>query len=149
MNDIPDFAEALGQFRRFLSDNGHPDEVFWVFREDLWQLSPTRMLIKYPPPSENASLAQKVFAEGRARGLVEIMAIAATANKVAATVWFPKYADEKVQGWDGGMKLVIIQPLPGTRAVSALWWNVIQILPRFQRYQRAEWLIGTKAWAAA
>src|SRR5262245_23855078 len=149
MNDIPHFAEAVKEFARFLTDNGHPGEVFWVFREDLWRFSMTQVLVKYPPPLENVSLAQKVFADGRARGLIEINAFASDAHKVAATIWIPKYPDEEVQGWDRGMKLSINQPLPDMRVVAAFWWGFITLLPRFGRFQRTASFIGTRTWAAA
>ncbi|HKZ78862.1 MAG TPA: hypothetical protein VJ124_11210 [Pyrinomonadaceae bacterium] len=91
MNAIPDFADALAQFRRFLFENGHPADVFWVFRDDVWKRSPTHVLVRYPPDTQNLALAQKVFAEGCERGVVEVPAIATTGEKVAATVWFPRY----------------------------------------------------------
>ena len=94
MDDIPDFAEALTQFRRVLSESGHPSDLFWVFRDDVWKLSPTEVWIKYPSSQKNISLAEKVFAEGRAKGLVDIHAVAVGAGQVAATVWFPKYEHE-------------------------------------------------------
>ena len=123
MNDIPDFAEAVEQFLRFLAESGHPDEVFWVFRDDVWQLSPTDARIKYPTPAENLTLAQKVFEEGRQRGLIEITAIATARQKVAAKVWFPKYPHEEVQGWSCGMKVSISEPLPRAKVVGRLgWW---------------------------
>jgi len=149
MNDIPDFAEAVQRFRRFLSESGHSDQVFWVFRDDICQLSVTRVLVKYPPPSENEALAQKVFAEGRARGLVEITAVAATRNKLAATIWFPKHPHEEVQGWNQGMKISILQPLPRARLVRPLWWKFLRLLPRHRRYQEMASFIGTRDWARA
>jgi len=149
MNEIPDLEEGLKQFRRFLVENGLPDHVFWVFREDLWRLSPTRVLVRYPPPSANISLAQKVFAEGRERGLVEITTVAATAEDVAASVWFPKYPNEEVQGWERGMKLSITQPIARATLVAGWRWNLIRLLPGFRQYQRRVDFIGTRAWAAA
>jgi len=149
MNDIPDFSEAFRQFRRFLAENGHPDEVFWVFREDLWQLSINRVLVKYPTRPENITLAQKVFAEGRARGLVEITAVAETADRVAASVWFPKYPNEEVQGWACGMRMTIRQPLPSARVLASRYWWVLRLFPRFRHYQRFASFIGTRGWAAA
>ena len=149
MSDIPHFEEAVAQFRRFLADRGYPEEVCWVFREDLWQLSSTRVLVKYPPPSETHLLAQKVFTDGRRRGLIEVKAVAAAADKVAAIIWFPKYPDEEVQGWDRGMKLGISQPLPRAELVGAWRWGLLSLLPRFRHYQKAATFIGTRAWAAA
>mgnify|MGYP001159162626 CR=1 FL=1 len=149
MNDIPDFADALEGLRRFLNDNGHPTDVFWVFREDVWQLSPTDVRVKYPSSSENIALAQKVFAEGRERGLVEVKALATAEGKVAATVWFPKLPNEEVQGWNQGMKLVIAEPLPPAKLVGGLRWWLLRFLPRFRHFQKAAFFIGTRTWAAA
>ena len=148
MNDIPDFAEAVDLFRDFLTKTGHSGEVFWVFRDDVWRLSPTYAWVKYPPPAKNASLAKKVFSEGRERGLVEISGIATAAQKVAATIWFPKYDNEQTQGWEG-MKMTIYDPLPDAKLVGRLRWQLLRFDPGFQRYQRMEFFIGTKDWAAS
>jgi hypothetical protein len=149
MNEIPDFVEALTQFRRVLGENGHPSDLFWVFRDDVWKLSPMEVWIKYPSSRQNISLAEKVFTEGREKGLVDIQAVAVAAGQVAATVWFPKYAHEEVQGWNRGMKLSISQPLPNAKIVGALRWSLLGFLPRFREYQKADMSIGTLAWAAA
>ena len=149
MNDIPDFAEAFEQFRRFLADSGQVDDVFWVFRDDVWKLSPTEMQVRYPPSSENVPLARKVYAEGRERGLVEINALATVRREIAATVWFPKYPNEEVQGWSCGLKLTVSEPLPQAKAVGSIRWKLFGFSPRFRRYQSYEFFIGTKAWAAA
>src|SRR6267142_3599074 len=129
MNEIPDFDEALEGFRRFLRECGHPDKVFWVFREDVWQRSPEQVWVRYPAISKNESLARKVFGEGRARGLVEIKALAKIESEIAATVWFPKYPEEEVQGWDHGMKLAISDPVLEATAVSKYFWMSLSFQP--------------------
>jgi len=149
MNDIPHFAEAFEQFRQFLARSGHSDQVFWVFRDDVLQVSPGDLRVKYPPSAENAALAQKVFAEGRARGLIEITAIANAGKKVAATVWFPKYPNEEVQGWTVGMKLTISEPLPSAKVVGRLRWCFFTFLPHYRRFQDEAFFIGTRKWAVA
>src|SRR5881397_684606 len=112
MNDIPDFEDAVESFRCFLAEQGHPTNIFWVFREDIWKRSPISVVLRFPSQRKNLALAQKVFEEGRRKGLVDVHAIATVGDKVAATVWFPKFADEEIQGWDRGMKLSIAEPLP-------------------------------------
>ena len=149
MNEIPDFAEALVRFRNFLGQQGHSDDTFWIFREDVWQLSVNEIFVKFPAHAKNESLARKVFAEGRERGLVEIKAVAVVGDKVAATVWFPKFPKEEVQGWNRGMKLAISDPLPRAKTVGPLRWWFLRFLPRFRHYQRAAIFIGTRGWAAA
>ena len=98
MNDIPDFAEALTQFRLLLGDNGHPSDLFWVFRDDVWKLSPTEVWVKYPSSPQNIGLAEIVFAEGREKGLVEIHAFAVAAGHVAATVLVSEVRERRCSG---------------------------------------------------
>ena len=149
MNDIPEFEEAIASFRSFLAEQGHSTGIVWVFREDIWKRSPTSVVLRFPSQTTNLALAKKVFEDGRNKGLVDIQAVAAVDNKVAATVWFPKFADEEIQGWDRGMKLSIAEPLPGAETVSQLQWLLISLKPQLRHYQRFESWIGTKAWAAA
>ena len=147
MNSIPNFEDAVESFRHFLTENGHPSEVFWVFRDDIWK-RPNDVLVNYYSASRNFALAQKVFSEGHERGLVEVHAVATAGNSVAATVWFPKFPNEQVQGWDCGMKLSISQPLPRATIVGPFRWFFFRFVPLFRHYQETEWTIGTKSWAA-
>jgi hypothetical protein len=149
MGETSDFNRAVSDFRRFLSGEGHPDDLFWVFRDDLWFRGPKHVLIRYPTPPENPLLAEKVYDEGRGRGLAEITALATAGGRTAATVWFPKHPEEEVQGWSQGIKLVIRQPLPEAKAVGSLAWQIIRQLPGYRRYQRDESFVGSRRWAAA
>jgi len=149
MNDIPEFEDAVASFRHFLAEQGHPSTIFWVFREDIWSRSPIDVVLRFPSQIRNLALAKKVFAEGREKGLVDIHAIASVDDKVAATVWFPKFTDEEIQGWISGMKLSIADPLPSAKSVGRLRWLCFRLQPKFRHYQRCESGVGTKAWAAA
>lgn len=149
MNDIPNFESALESFRRFLVASGHAADIFWVFREDIWKRSPTDVVLRFPSQNRNLDLARKVFDDGRKKGLVDMHAIATVGNKAAATVWFPKFPDEEIQGWACNMKLSIADPLPRAEIVGRLRWLFFHLLPRFRHYQRAELWVGTKTWAAA
>ena len=149
MNDIPKFEEAIASFRSFLAEQGHPANIFWVFREDIWKRSPTSVVLRFPLQTSNLALAKKVFEEGRKKGLVDIHAIAIVGDKVAATIWFPKFKEEEIQGWDSGMKLSIASPLPNAEIVGQLRWLWFGLKPQFRNYQRVEPWVGTKAWAAA
>lgn len=148
MNDIPAFESAVAAFQRFLVDEGHPSEILWVFREDVWKRS-VDVLLRCPSQMKNQTIAKKVFEEGRKQGLVNVDAIATVGDKVAATVWFPKFAGEEVQGWSHGLKLSILAPLPRAKCVGELRWLCFRFHPTFRQYQRHETLIGTKAWANA
>jgi len=149
MNDIPGFEEAVASFCRFLADQGHPTHVFWVFREDIWKRSPTGVVLRFPSPTKNLPLAKKAFHEGRNKGLVDLHAIATVGNKVAATVWFPKFGDEEIQGWNQGMKLSIAEPLPTAEMVGQFRWLMLRFKLQFRHNQQLDSWIGTKAWATA
>ena len=99
MDELPEFEQALSSFRSFLTTQGHPDDVFWVYREDLWFRKGKPPLIVFPSRIENKTLVEKVYEEGRKRGLVEIVAVAKAGGLTAATVWFPRFLEEEVQGW--------------------------------------------------
>ena len=148
MTDIPELDVAVARFRQLLLDNGQPTTLLWVFRDDVYARTPSVVALRYPPPGENFSLAEKVFNEGRVAGLVEISAIGTTGKAVAATVWFPRTPGDEVQGWNGGMKLSIVKPLPNAKLVSGWLWGITQYLPSYRRYQREAAFIGTRAWAA-
>ena len=148
MNDIPSFEDAVASFEHFLTVQGHPSKILWVFREDIWKRSASDVALRFPSESKNLALARKVFGEGRKKGLVDVHAIATVDDMTAATVWFPKFADEEIQGWNSGMKLSIAQPLPTAKCVDGLMWLWFRLHPQFRRYQRTEFGVGTKAWAA-
>jgi hypothetical protein len=149
MNEIPAFEDALESFRRFLSESGKPTNICWVFREDIWKRSPTDVAVRLPSQTKNLVLAKKVFEEGREKGLVEVRAIATMHNRVAVTIWFPKFSGEEIQGWDRGMKLSIAEPLPRANIVRSIQWLLFRLRPPFGHYQRFELWVGTKPWAAA
>ncbi len=146
-NDIPDFPTVVEQMQTFLQEEGHPIKICWVFREDLWRVGMNSVRICRPCPHPNESLAAKVFQEGRAKGLVEIKALATLASVTVATVWFPKHEEEEVQGWNVGLKLSILSPLPRAKAVGSIFWPLIKYFPSYRRYQALEEAVGTKAWA--
>lgn len=147
--DIPPFDLALEQFRDFLNRNGASDGIEWVFRDDLCPLSRGRFLVRRSDSSENRRLAQKVFSEGRSRGLLEISVIASSPQFTVATVWYPRTDRDQVQGWNRGMKLSILQPLPHAEFVSCLVWPVVRWLPTYRRYQSNAAFVGTREWAVA
>ena len=146
--DLATFEDVLKTFRSFLAEQGHPTNIFWVFRDDLWR-RPASLELRFPSQKKNLLLAQKVFNEGQRKGLVSVDAIARVGDMVAATVWFPKFEGEEVQGWARGLKLSIREPLPVANVVGPLRWLFFRLTPQYRHYQRFESLVGTKAWAAA
>ncbi|HEY6018457.1 MAG TPA: hypothetical protein VIY48_00720 [Candidatus Paceibacterota bacterium] len=149
MSEIPEFAVAVSTCRQFLAEQGYAGELLWVFRDDLWVRGQNNVVMRLPLPAENASLAEKIYGEGRERGLVKIEAVTVAGGHVAATVWFPKFPEEALQGWSQGLKLSIRQPLPIAKVVGCFRWRMIKCLAGYQRYQRYECSIGSRHWAAS
>ena len=149
MNEIPEFEDALTSFREFLTHNGHPAEIVWIFRDDLWKRSLTEVFVRIPSQPKTLALARKVFDEGRTKGLVDVHAIAIADNTVVATVWFPRSDADEIQGWSRGMKLTISQPLLRAKTFGSFRWWLMSFLADFRHYQTWERTIGTRAWAAA
>ena len=149
MNDIPEFEDAVSSFRQFLTDNGHPSEIVWIFLDDLWKRSVTEVFVRIPSQPKSLALAKKVFNEGRKKGLVDVHAVAVADSHVAATVWFPRTEDDEIQGWNRGMKLTISEPLLRAKTFGSFRWWLFSFLPRFRHYQTWERVIGTRAWAGA
>jgi len=149
MRDIPEFEDALSSFRQLLTDHGHPSEIVWVFREDLWKRSATEVFVRIPSQPRSLALARKVFNEGRRKGLVDLHAVAVADNTVATTVWFPRTEGDKIQGWNRGITLTVSEPLLRAKTFGLFRWWLFSFLPGFRHYQKHELIIGTRNWAAA
>ncbi len=154
MPEIPEFAEAVIRFQALLRSEGAPTRIVWAFRDDLWQrgqgrVGQGRVFVLSPVTERSHELAEKVFGEGRAKGLVEIAAVAQDVECTLATVWYPKYDHEEVQGWSQNLKLSIRRPLPRVTQISPTLWKLVRWLPGFRRYQESAFWIGTRKWAAA
>ena len=149
MGEIPPFEAATDDFKRFLSSRGHPSKLVWVFRDDIWRKSRVHMLVRWPVRPGAPSLAEEVYAQGRSRGIVGIQALAQTPHQVFATVWFPKFAEDEVQGWTANLKLMISDPLAQAHLVRSALWLAIRCMPSYRRYQAWEHGVGTRKWGAA
>ena len=106
-------------------------------------------LDQIPIISAEHSLAEKVFAEGREKGLVDIHAVAVAAGQIAATVWFPKYAARRGSGLESRNETFYF----GASATRKNNWCSALVVTRvsagFRQYQKEDMFIGTIAWAAA
>jgi hypothetical protein len=135
--------------RRHLATHGAPEGITWVFRDDVLSISPERLFILRPVSEDSARLAEKVFGEGAARGRVEIVAIGTHGAHTLVFVWYPKFPEEEVQGWEVGMKLAIRTPLPRATAFPrSLAW-VVRLTPAYRRFNQFGSFIGDRAWARA
>jgi len=149
MKEIPEWNEAIKRFQSFLESEGCSSNSHWVFRDDICKRKPEELLVRWPLSDSNIGLVEKVFNEGKMKGLVAIDAIGKFANGTIATVWFPKLPGEEVQGWNQNVKLTISIPMPEASLLSSLFWKVLTFSPGYRRYQRYAEFIGTSDWAKA
>lgn len=86
----PDFDEALDAFRPFLAQQGWPDRLTWVFREDVAAFR-RRRWVRLPLAEDNEDLARAYFQYGQrqARG-VTLEAFCAVEGLSACFVWVPQ-----------------------------------------------------------
>ncbi len=55
---IPEWEDALVQFKDFLRSRGHSLEIEWVFRDDIWRRNAYDMLVRRAVPPENAAFCR-------------------------------------------------------------------------------------------
>ena len=144
---IPPFTEAVLQMRGHLAAHNAPEAITWVFRDDVLSTSPERLFFLRPVSEDGPTLAEKVFGECAARGRVEIIAIGTHGVRTLASVWYPKFPQEEVQGWAVGMKLTIRTPLPRATAIPRWVGWVVRLTPAYRRFNRFGGFIGDRAWA--
>jgi hypothetical protein len=84
------FAEAIASFRSFVSEQGFPSDLVWVFREDVLRIG-RHLLVRVPVAAENAILARDYFELGRAQGRgVTLMAWCPLEGRSVCSVWVPR-----------------------------------------------------------
>ena len=133
--------------QKSLSTLDLPSTIRWVLRNEI-VVRYRKPILAGPASQDGAGLIEKVFEEGRAKGLVEIYVLGVSANSVLATVWYPKLDTDEVQGWDRGFKLSLSDPLPRARVLPWALWAVVRRTPLYRRYQKNAHFIGTREWAA-
>jgi hypothetical protein len=148
-DDLPDFAAATDRMRELLVSHEHPSTFVWVFREDICWITPATILLRPLTQRDTADLSRRIYEEGRAKGIVEIRALARTRDAVAVTVWYPAQLINQVQGWNRGLKLSVSEPLPRARSIPAIAWFGVRHSPWYRRGQvRRSWVL-TRKWATA
>ena len=136
MEEFPSFEEAVEQFKAFIGKQGHPTQLNWVFRDDLYVTRNTVFIVS-PLPSNNRQTAQTAYNNGVAMGQVEIRAMAGIQGGMAATIWYPTFEANRPEGWDHGLRFSIAEPLREAQEVGKGWrWNLRKYTPAFRRFHR-------------
>jgi hypothetical protein len=127
---IPDFDAAIQRLRCFMADLGHPpDELVWVFREDV-STHRRRVLVKLPLPPGNGRVARDRYERGRGLGVgVCLDVFCRLGPSYCCTCWFVRDWEESARRLCGGLKLSVSSDLPAARPVrSPLAWAVCRWL---------------------
>jgi hypothetical protein len=86
----PNFDQAVGQLREWLSAHKLPAEVGWVFCEDItWHRK--RFLVRLPLPADNESLARAWYGTGL--GIAKSLRIDVNCDSTDVafcSIWFPE-----------------------------------------------------------
>ncbi len=87
--DCPGFDDAVQRLQTFLSANGHPGNVQWVFREDLTS-SRCRIWVRLPLAADNAEWARRCYEAGLKKGLgIKLEMLCVIGDTSFCYVWFP------------------------------------------------------------
>ena len=131
------FDEAEALFRRFLSDNGHPPKLRWVFSEDLL-FDGRAVLIHIPVPEENHTLARACYELGVTRNLgINLHGLCLLDDSVCCYVQLPE------DDLDAQYKLldprfvrfsVVVDPKEAVPCRSAIIWKFWDL--KFSRKNR-------------
>jgi hypothetical protein len=130
LNDVPSFPEASERMSAFLRDQGVPDEIVWVAREELTSYR-RQIWFRSTAAGRRTLAAEALFEAGRQRGLgVELRAVCQIEDATACCVWVPKNAAEAEQAMlPPTLKLWVPTPLIGARVVrSRLRWGILRWL---------------------
>jgi hypothetical protein len=87
---LPAFDHAIDSFERFLAEQGHSGNVFWIFREDItWHRG--KLFVKLPLPSENQSLVAQLYERGCVQRLGLLMDMfCLVASQPCCYIWLPQ-----------------------------------------------------------
>jgi hypothetical protein len=148
---IPPYSDAVQRFRDFLRDEGHPDSVVWLFREDFYATGFPRHRVRFPPPDANRPLAEAYFEKARERGRgVSLRAHFRVEGHSAASIWCSDDFLDADHTLLSGLKLSAATPFPNARPVrSGLLWRLHRLSSGYRYQQRAGFDVPTRAEVAA
>ncbi len=136
MQTYPSFNAAVEEFKDFLSKQGRPNDIQWVFRDNVYTKR-NAFFVTVPLPETNCGLAERAYNAGVTQDQIAMIAVAKLPNSVLATIWYPITEQQRPQGWEYGLRYVINEPLLDASKVRLGWrWRVRRITPAFRRYRK-------------
>lgn len=136
MQTYPSFDAAVERFKDVLSENGQPNDIQWVFRDNVYAKRDA-FFVAVPLPEKNKDFATRAYNAGVIKDQIEMRAVAKFPDSVVATIWYPVTEQHRPQGWEFGLRFTINLPLLDASEIRLGWrWRVRQITLGFRRYHK-------------
>ncbi len=147
--DCPSFDEAVQKLRTFLAANSHPDNVQWVFKEDLTSRK-CGMWVRLPLASDNQEWARRCYEVGLKKGLgIKLEMLCVIGDTSFCYVWFPSDECEAEQLMLKGLKLSAPTEAPDARSGRpGLVWRLRAMYNRHQGWEGVIWNVLPRSEAA-
>ena len=146
MGETHSWSQVVAELKRRLAARKYPTRLWWVFREDMFEVGQKPIILCRRPSRKNPALAETVFRRGRALGYVRIVAIARLHRVTLATVWYPDVPPAELQSWGRGAWIKIRNPLRRGIWVPKPVWIALRCTGRYRTYQSEVWQVASKRW---
>lgn len=141
------FGQAVKEFKKFLSENNLPLDIYWIFTEDVLQkkseIYDSSFWLKLPLPPENVNLAEKQYEFGRLKNLgMCLSAFALCEDKICCHIIIPKDESDSefLMMSPEYLKLSIVTNMPKANIVrSELKWMIYKSMSR--RFKEGNFLL--------
>ena len=147
MGETQSWSQVVAELKRRLAARKYPTRLWWVFREDMFEIGPRPFVVCRRPARNNSALAETVFRKGHALGFVRIVAIGRLFNVTLATVWYPDVPEAELKNWGHGAWIKIRNPLRRAIWVPKPLWIFLRLTASYRVFQSEGWQVATKRWA--
>ena len=130
------FSQAKIEFQKFLSENDLPNDILWIFREDVFSLKSKNFLtdfwLKIPSKVENEKIVEKIYTMGQQRNLgICLSAFALFNDKICCCIILPKDKEDSEYLFLSPefLKFSFVKDMPTPQLINSyLQWRIFKIL---------------------
>jgi hypothetical protein len=132
---IPDFSEALVEYRRFLREQERPDSMVWLFRDDVIRLG--TVFVRVSAQDDGEAAARIVYERAAARQLgLELAEIAHDSERTYCAIEAPSDAQTAAAGnfsADDLKMSVVESPQELIIVRDRLSWQLVRLTARLKK----------------
>jgi len=126
------FQESVTEFRRFLAENGYPQDLIWVKPDDVILTGTSLIYIRVPVPHSNEESARQLFEHGISQQMGVLFATLCEIDGAACSyVWVPKDESEAEQAlMPVGLKMSVNtgeSRHQGQAVRNRLYWSYLRL----------------------